>query len=725
MAGFLSELKRRNVVKVGIAYAVVAWVLIEIASVILPGFGAPDWTFQVFTSLVILGFPLALIFAWAFELTPEGLKREREVDRSNSITTQTGRKLDFAIIALLIIALSVSITLHFTGEPGTDSATSESSVGLNSIAVLPFQNMSSDQENEYFSDGLSETLLHMLAQISDLRVAARTSSFQFKGQTGDIASIGQQLKVATVLEGSVRKSGDTVRVTAQLIKVADGYHLWSGTYDRQLMDIFAIQDEIASKVVEALKVTLLGEERERLVSARTDNPESYDAYLLGQQRLQAHSVRELEEAEEYFTRAIELDPEFAPAYAGLGKALVDQNLFGMISHDEMWDGAHAALDRALFLDDQLAVAYAVKGMLYSLDGNLEAADTAFEKALKLSPNDAEVLNQYAMHSRYAGEWQRAIEYFDRALDLDPLSTELLSRAAFNYGNSGYPEKALQVFEKLRAVNDRDAVAFQGPAVLHMTAGEIPEAIPLMLKAMEFDPDDHEIPALIGFGYLMVADYETAQKWFAKAESMKPDNYLVLGQLATLNLYTGNSDEAVRLAKKIYEPGLDVRWGTNEIVLRILRDDYVERGELVRARQLYEQEIDGILEEDHELQSFNCRLVIDYAYVMIKVGLANRANAMLDFCAEALSDLDLNWYAKSYQGIDTSEVEILALRGDKAGALALLREAVDAGWRIRWQRRLTTNHNLDSIRDEPEFKAVVAQIEGEMAAQRQQLAALEQ
>ena len=259
---FIAELNRRSVFRVGAAYGIVAWLLVEVASVVLPTFEAPEWVMKVFTFLVILGFPLALNLAWAFELTPEGIKRETAVDSAESITHQTGRKLDFMIIGLLAVAVVYFAVDKFAleAEPERAEVTAEQVpvaeriAGERSIAVLPFVNMSSDPEQEYFSDGLSEEILNLLAKIHDLKVIGRTSSFAFKGKNEDLRSIGQSLGVNTVLEGSVRKSGERVRVTAQLIDVSDGAHIWSETYDRTMTDIFAVQDDVGSAIIDALHI---------------------------------------------------------------------------------------------------------------------------------------------------------------------------------------------------------------------------------------------------------------------------------------------------------------------------------------------------------------------------------------------------------------------------------------------------------------------------------------
>jgi TolB-like protein len=259
---FLEELKRRNVFKVGAAYLVVSWLILQLVQSVREPLGLPEWTDAFFIVLLSVGLPMALLFAWAFELTPDGVKKTKEVDKETSVTANTGRKLNYAIIATLAIALAYSV-FDRVNQPdsveiteATDTVAAEQGIGNTSIAVLPFVDMSSDQDQEYFSDGISEELLNVLAKIPELRVAARTSSFQFKGQNVDIGNVAEQLNVDHVLEGSIRKADTRIRITAQLIRADTGYHLWSETYDRELTDIFGIQDEISAAIVAALAETL-------------------------------------------------------------------------------------------------------------------------------------------------------------------------------------------------------------------------------------------------------------------------------------------------------------------------------------------------------------------------------------------------------------------------------------------------------------------------------------
>ncbi len=277
MTSFWGELKRRNVVRVAIAYAVVSWLLLQVADVVLDNIEAPTWVFQAILLLLVIGFPVAIIFAWAFELTPEGLKKEKDVDRSESITHVTGRKLDFVIIGVLVIAVGFLLVDKLYLSEGDTVPDEIIATERKSIAVLPFVNMSNDANNEYFSDGISEEILNLLVKVPELRVTSRSSAFSFKGQNLDVPTMAAKLNVVHVLEGSVRKSGNQLRITAQLIDGETDTHLWSETYERELKDVFAIYDEIAAAVVDELKIKLLGEPPK----ATETNSEAYALYLQG------------------------------------------------------------------------------------------------------------------------------------------------------------------------------------------------------------------------------------------------------------------------------------------------------------------------------------------------------------------------------------------------------------------------------------------------------------
>jgi TolB-like protein/Flp pilus assembly protein TadD len=451
---FFNELKRRNVFKVTIAYVVVAWLLAQVLQLVFESFGTPDWVMKTVLVLMAAGLAFAIFFAWAFELTPEGLKREHEVDRTQSITPQTGKKLNTVIFTVMALALAYfaydkfiltasrdaalveSTTQAMKDQPGSEDVSAETD---NSIAVLPFADMSPDKDQDYFSDGLSEELLNLLAKIPELRVAARTSSFQFKGQTGDIADIGRQLKVAHVLEGSVRTAGDRVRVTAQLIHAEDGYHLWSETYDRTLDDIFAIQDEIANEVVAQLKITLLGKAPKVLEA----DPEAYALYLQGRHMRRELSTEMLEQAIDHLQRALTIDPNYAAAWNELGSVYTSQANLGLRPVEEGFKLRREAINKALAIDPEYAPAHASLGLVaLANDNDLAAAAQHIEHALQLEPGNIQLLNAASVMLESLNRLDQAIKLTEYVVVRDPVNAGAHSSLSMVYASAGRFDEAI-------------------------------------------------------------------------------------------------------------------------------------------------------------------------------------------------------------------------------------------------------------------------------------------
>jgi len=424
VASIWSELKRRNVVKVAVAYAVVGWLLVEIASTVLPTFEAPRWVLQTLTFVFILGFPLALIFAWAYELTPDGLKKEGDVNRSLSIAHVTGRKLDYLIIAALALALVYFAFDKFVLDPSRDAELVQATrsgiaeTADKSIAVLAFADLSPEGDQEYFSDGVSEEILNDLAQIPDLHVTSRSSAFSFKGKGIDIPTVAKQLGVANVLEGSVRKSGKRIRITAQLIDARNGFHLWSETYDRELEDIFALQDEISTAIVMALKghLGITGGAAPRVIAAA--NTVAHEAYLRGRHLVVQSTSSGRDGAIREFEKAIELDPDYAIAHAELALATV----FLPISMSEAVARATPHMERAMALDPTLAEAQAAAGVLAWRQSKPDDALTHFKHALQINPNYVIVYVWMGNLLNFdLGRYDEAFRMRATAMRLDPLS----------------------------------------------------------------------------------------------------------------------------------------------------------------------------------------------------------------------------------------------------------------------------------------------------------------
>ncbi len=352
MKSFFSELKRRNVVRVGLAYAIVGWLLLEVASLMADAYNFPEWVLQAFIAFIVLGLPIAVLFAWAFELTPEGLKRTHEVPVDQSVTPSTGRKLDFVIIGVMAVALVYFVVTHDWGsEESTGERIVTSKSIQKSIAVLPFANFSDNQENAFFASGVHEDILTMLSKVQDLRVISRTSVERYATERPEMSVIAENLGVAHIVEGSVRRAGDRVRITAQLINASTDQHIWAESYDRDLTDVFAIQTEVATEIVTALQANLSPEEQAAIAVAPTRNVEAYDYFLKAREieRESEYSINKFERMEPLLDEAIRLDDQFALAYTMLAQVYGQYYWLGKDISDERLQLMKAAIDRAFTL----------------------------------------------------------------------------------------------------------------------------------------------------------------------------------------------------------------------------------------------------------------------------------------------------------------------------------------------------------------------------------------
>ena len=431
-----TELKRRNVFRMAGLYLVGAWLLVQVAGTVLPMFGAPDWLPRSIVILLALGFLPALIFSWVFELTPQGLKRDEDVAPEQSIAPQTARRMDRMIIAVLVLALAYFGFDKFVLAPRREAAATEqsrrasipnessSAASAKSIAVLPLVNTSGDSGNDYFSDGLSEELIAVLAKIPGLKIIGRSSSFLFKGKSDDSRTIGEKLGVANLLEGSVRKQGDRVRIVAELINAADGRELWSDTYDRELKDVFAVQSEIAIAVTEQLKIKLFGAPAKSDAAPSNNNLAAYNALQQGTFYLRLGSEEGTRKATEFYDEAIRLDPRYALAYANQSFAWrqLAATWLGGAETTSAYAKALSAAQNALSLAPDLAEAHEALGWVWlTSDFNFAAAETEFLKAEELAPEGARPKNALSYLLAAQGQLGRAEEMTRKALALDPLA----------------------------------------------------------------------------------------------------------------------------------------------------------------------------------------------------------------------------------------------------------------------------------------------------------------
>jgi TolB-like protein/Tfp pilus assembly protein PilF len=590
MPSLISELNRRNVFRVAIAYVVATWLLLQVADVVLNNIEAPDWVFQAIMLLVALGFPFAMILAWAFELTPEGIKKEKDVDRSESITQNTGRKLNFIIFAVMALALTyLSYDKFFAGptmDTSADTTTVESADAAvaespeRSIAVLPFVNMSSDPEQEFFSDGISEELLNVLAQLPDLRVAARTSSFQFKGKNLDIAEIAKILNVAHVLEGSVRKSGTKLRITAQLIKAEDGFHLWSKSYDREVDDIFAVQDEIALAIRDALKIELAlntgaGETAQPAV-IKAANTDAYEAFLRGRQLIHRRGRESLEAAVRSLELALRLDNNFAPAHAQLAIAIAllleSPDSYGTLSQEEVMRTAIPHLDRAQELEPNLAEAFAGRALLALDTRDLDYSIHQAELALAINPSYTDALNWKYLALSALGRYEEQEVAMMKILEIDPMTIIGRMNYAGWLGSVGRIEEGHSVADQLLEVSLWGGYSRHAEmALLH--EGDFHNGLAWGLQSHVEDPGDNftNIFVLLGFSWIDMFDEarriseplsylaDVAEGRFDQAISktqrkllLDPDNETTISAVANTLYEAGRIDEALPLFERLRE-----------------------------------------------------------------------------------------------------------------------------------------------------------------------------
>ncbi|MEP4149331.1 MAG: hypothetical protein ABJL54_19080 [Halioglobus sp.] len=493
MGSLLAELKRRNVFRVALAYVIVGWVVLQVAETLAPLMQLPEWTVSLTLYIGIIGFPFALLFAWAFELTPEGLKRSKEVSEEDSITHVTAGHINRLLTLLLLVAIGLLVGERWIGDPQTtadsiestpveerpSTETPEADAAPKSIAVLPFVNMSNDPEQDYFSDGISEELLNALAKISELRVAARTSSFSFKGKNQPVPEIGRQLKVETVLEGSVRKSGQRLRITAQLISVADGYHLWSETYDRDLTDIFAIQDEISAAIVDALRVHLdaPANRAEEVV-----NIQAYNHVLKARHLARQRTESSLLDAKAEYQKALELEPTYAAAWAGkaLTLNLLSTDAYGSIPQESANAEAQSYIDRALHLDPKQGLAHAVQGLIYLSAHRNQAALDSFEKAIQQSPNEGVLYTWKGLALFNLGRAQEAINAQYRGYEVDPLVPIVRRNYLSNLAVYNRSEEAIA----LTLSGSAEFLRLQG--ILAWQSGETAKAVSFFRQALAHD-----------------------------------------------------------------------------------------------------------------------------------------------------------------------------------------------------------------------------------------------
>jgi TolB-like protein len=545
----IAELKRRNVFRVSAAYLALGWIVTQVTSTVAPLLHLPQWIGPVVLWIGVIGFPFVVMFAWIYELTPEGLRRESEVDRNVSVTHLTARRLDYVVIALLTVAIGLYGWGQFrpaariqspVAVPPAPTATSDSADVDRSVAVLPFVDMSPGKDQEYFADGISEELLNLLAKVPGLRVIARTSSFSFKGKEADIAEIARKLNVANVLEGSVRTSGDKVRITAQLVRASDSSHLWSETYDRQLTDVFAVQDEIAAAVVEQLKGTLLG----AAPKATVTDPKAYGLFLQALQLSRQYSAGAFEQAVGLLKQALAIDPTYAPAWTFLAYIYFEQMDLGVLTIERGLPLGRDAANMALAHDPSFALAYASLAVFDAMIArDYAAAARHLEQGLALDPANVNIIGAAATVARRLGRLDLAVALAEYQVARDPLNGEGYDALALAYRYKGQLDKSIAAYRKFLALAPDAGWGRAALGQVLLQKGDADAAL------VEFQREPIEVYRLGGLAMAYQALGRRAESDAAFAEMMRKYPETKPFFTAVVMTYRGDVDGAFEMLEK--------------------------------------------------------------------------------------------------------------------------------------------------------------------------------
>jgi TolB-like protein/cytochrome c-type biogenesis protein CcmH/NrfG len=571
LRNFFAELKRRNVYKVAVAYAIVGWLLVQVATQVFPFLEIPNWVVRLIIALVAIGFPIALVIAWAFEATPEGIKRTEVADK---IPTAAGQK-KHAWIYVVVIGAGISVALFFLGRytVGKPASAARTELPTKSIAVLPFVNMSADKNDEYLSDGVSEELITALSKITGLQVKARTSSFAFKGKNEDIQKIGELLHVSHLLEGSVAKAGNKLRITAQLIQASDGNHEWSDSYDREMQDIFAVRSEVAQQVAATLKVRLLGEEKKQLDKKPTENLEAYNLYRQGRFYADKLSEEGMAKARPFFEQAIEKDPRFALAYAGLADNYVI-SADAIIPPREAFSKAKEAALKAIAIDDSLAEAHASLGFVhYHYDWDWAAAEKELKRAISLNPRSAQSYTLYTHFLAGMNRFDEAQVQGRRALELDPLSVSNYWFLGWGAIYAGRYDEAIAQFSKATELDSNNPWTrwFLGRAYLFN--GNPKRGIEEMEAALRLAPDDPLGLGFVGYAYAVTGRRPDALKILQKLDALEKHRFISTISRVYVYAGLGDKDKAFEWLEKAYQERSDsLAWFHNDPESKSLQSD---------------------------------------------------------------------------------------------------------------------------------------------------------
>jgi TolB-like protein/Tfp pilus assembly protein PilF len=736
-----NELKRRNVFRVGVAYIIVAWLLMQVGETLSPALRLPEWTNSTLAFFLILGFPVAMFFAWAFELTPDGIKKEGEVDNAESITPVTGRKLDYFIIGLLAVALAYFVwesRFREDSSPATEAGIqakqtsgadadvteladdSEQEASKLSIAVLPFENRSSREEDQFFTDGIHDDLLTTIAKIGSMKVISRTSVMEYKETVKKIPQIAKELGVANILEGGIQRSGNQVRINVQLIDAETDEHLWAEIYDRELTaeNLFAIQSEISKAIANALQAALTPQEEQRIDSRPTENLLAFNAYLRGRQLMATRDGEKLKLAIEEFNRAVELDPEFALAWVGVADSNRLYPAYSNQNREDFFPARQHAVDRALSIDDQLGEAYASLGSLHADKEQFELAESAFRQAIALSPNYATGWQWYS-HIILSDPLRNAegIKLLNRAAELDPRSSIIGLNLAGEYRRAGLYLLAEEQYRKIIERAPAFMLAQVQLAMLYVyEMGRYDLAWEQSRKMLEISPDNPRALNIQITIMLQIGNISAAEIIHEQMKTIDPEDIRVFTADININLHKSD-DTAVRAAMDLFS----VKYADSPQIAGSTTYTELTLGNSDRAREKYL----SVNPEwgDPDTWPINRQLLrsgCTSAWVLINTGDEKAGQELLRKGTQAFEET----FATTTEHLDYLRPEICYLTaGNTEKALRSLEEQVAHNHITDWNvDHLAPMYDL--IRDEPRYQAVLQERERKIAVQREVIARME-
>ena len=737
---FFGELKRRNVFKVGIAYLVGSWLLIQISDIVFETIGTPPWVMQTLLAVLAIGFFIAMFFAWAFELTPEGIKREIEIDRTESISPQSGKKLNNIITILMALAIGYLLYDRFSGkgsEPFSQDTAAQitengqekraltpvdvkPAINPKSIAVLPFTNRSNLKEDEFFVAGIHDDLLTNLARIGSLKVISRTSMLRFKDTKKPIPEIAAELGVATVMEGSVQRSGSKIRINVQLIDAQTDEHLWAQIYDRELTadNLFDIQSEISGKIARALKAKLSPEEQQRISDRPTENLAAYHAYLRGRQLMALRTSTDLEQARLEFERAVELDADFALAWVGIAETAGLLAGYSTMGLPESVQIQEESIKRALQLNDQLGEAYLSLAGVHNYYGRRTDAETAYKKAIELSPGYATAYQWYSNFvAGYPHRLQEAVELISKAAELDPLSSIIQLNYIDKLASAGrFGESEIQL-NKLLELDPGFAPAYSAMAFLMGATGRFDEQIKWLRKSTELDPGRINSYSAQAITLLDMGNEEALADIKRTMEDID-DQHWTVGWIDTLSsLYRRNYPAALESGNWVSQQLGPIPDFQNFLgFVNILSGDYE------KARIAFE------IAEPRFFDRANWRAAIEYnnaqgcinAWVMMHTNDLKMGQDLLEMTLSYMEN-ELPGYVEHADRY--AYPACYAIKGDFAKALDAIEIQVEHGHISYWWISLNQPY-FDPLRGEPRFEAALQRIHQRNALQRANLERLD-